>query len=164
MKHIILLLTFLCLGPLSRAQTFRYDLNVPLDASWTVTNSSVFPDGVGGGAVLVHVTAPEEFSRLAWFDAKGAMVALTDLTNRLSIIPVTVIRVTPKVLNATAGTGPLRMEKGKGIVWSASFRGPDPYYQWEVLATSAPVSDKRGFFTTQLSATNLVVRRFAFAF
>lgn len=196
---IFLLSLSLCFALASHAQTVKWQHSIPLASTWKVDRSNVFPDGAGGGALVLSITSlTNHVERVVWFSATGKVNAEheepTPLTmeyyNRASIRAaydnfisntsdfspqnvvfvamaedyfarnpavsnaLQIIRVTPKVLDVKISTGLLHVTS----------RGPVFSTNSEALATAfvSPQVDKRGFFTTEFSTTNLTVRRYNF--
>jgi hypothetical protein len=188
----------------AHAQKVKWELAIPLSTP-NATNSAVFSDGVGGGALLLGANGTGGVVQVVWFSSKGALkesidiptVSLGYTTNTAALkahydtyrmntsdysdqnlvfnaladaffdpIPsvrgsIDVLRVTPKVLDMreTMPDGRsvlLRFVPGQ-IVKDVPLEDSENVAS---VATSEP--DKRGFFTTKLSQTNLIVRRYSF--
>ncbi|HEY0552028.1 MAG TPA: hypothetical protein VGF13_20675 [Verrucomicrobiae bacterium] len=148
----------------------RWELNVPVPTSGNLTNSGVFADGAGGGAILVR---GDNVIRCVWFSAAGVVLATNDVIapflsgdNPQSYLNV--VRVTPKALDLEAvivalGTPSATLRRfSKGQLHETPLLIAETARAERVssLATIAP--DKRGFFTTQISGTNVIVRRYTF--
>ena len=157
----------------SHAQTLKWERSVPINPAERITISGVFGDGVGGGAFIFFVESTPSFHRCVWFNSTGAINFSTDLTtpgeNVNRLIP---LRVTSKILDLqevrTANTGESatvikRYTKGKSAPRTTLLRAAGGGEgQEDVVSTLLPTPDVRGFFTTQFSGSNIVVRRYGF--
>lgn len=179
---IILWLLMLTFTLTVSAQKLKWETPVqlppPLPSGWQIsTSTAVFPDGVGGGAIILRLLKPgADFFQCVWFDSRGKILA----TNAQPFIfnsgypenRLKVLRVTSRVLDLAAfdytdfgSTETVKLRrfvKGKAVV-ETPLRSRTPYILNEQLASELPpVVDRLGFFTTQWTVTNLVVRRYTF--
>ncbi len=158
------------------AQKLKWETAVPLPSGFQLrTNTAVFPDGVGGGAMLFKLLKPaEDFWQCVWFDARGGIIATNRLATMAAWEPtesrLEILRVSSRVLDLAAFTYAAddetvtlrRLARGKAVV-EKPLRARTPYVLNEQLASELPpVVDRLGFFTTQWTVTNLVVRRYTF--
>jgi hypothetical protein len=140
----------------SHGQSLVWESNVSISPTWNVGNSGVYPDGKGGGLIVLYINNVG-FHRAVWFDSHGSVLVTNDAEN---IHP---LRVTSKVIDLGIPTGTRRFRVGNPNPTETTLRLSDGTYEAEQSATqNLPSADKRGYFTTQLSQTNLVVRRYSF--
>jgi len=153
-----LLILSLTLGSLAcHAQRLLWESDIPISPTWNLSTSPVFPDGKGGGVILLTVNNLG-FTRAVWLNSTGGIL----LTNDAPILSV--LRVTPKTLDLHTTTETRKFQaKDPGASGGISLQPGDATYEAETLATIvAPTADKRGFFTRKVSGTNLVLRRYSF--
>ena len=154
------------------AQTERWQISIPI-ANSAVTNSGVFPDGIGGGAILLQASTPPAFMRLAWFNAAGTVLLTNDYlhNSKGTDTRVEILRVTPKILDLKIVSRPLlgetvylqRFSAKDGTITETQLASMDKEGSNErVASVVTPQPDKRGFFTVRLSTTNALVRRYTF--
>ncbi len=156
MKFLLVLsLTFCALA--CRAQHPVWEREIPISPTWNLSISPVFPDGKGGGVILLTINNVG-FTRAVWLNSTGGILITNDAET------LSVLRVTSKTLDLHTATETRRFQaKDLGGSSAVFLQAADATYEAEKLATLvSPTADKRGFFTTQLSSSNLLVRRYSF--
>ena len=172
MKPALASLCVLVFSLTCHAQTERWQISIPI-LNNGLTNSGVFPDGVGGGAILLQASTLPTFMRLAWFNAAGTVLLTNDYKDNAKgpDTRAEILHVTPKILDVKVLSRTTLGER----VFLQRFSAKDG------LMTETPLSvgsknvgdenvasfgtrhpDKRGFFTVQSSTTNVLVRRYTF--
>jgi len=167
MKTFLVCLHVLTFTLVCPAQSERWQLSIPLSAD--VIHSPVYPDGGGGGAILLGPFGGLTLSRVVWFNAAGAILADTNFQPAT----VAVLRVTSKALDVHVTETPQpfllpevtlhRFTSKPGAAKITPLLETVGNLSNERVATTVtPQADKRGFFTVQLNNTNVLVRRYTF--
>jgi hypothetical protein len=150
-------LALLCFAFASSAQTLVWKTPIPISSSWNVTNSPVYPDGRGGGVILLTVNN-FGFTRAIWFDAKVRILLTNDAPT------LSVLRVTSKTIDLHTATETRRFQVNDlGGTSGIFLQTAGATLEAERIATVvSPTGDKRGFFGTQLSLNYFFVTRYSF--
>lgn len=166
----VLMLTF-ALAMVAHSQVLKWEHSISISPTWGVTNSGMFPDGVGGGAILFSLVTPTgNVTRVVWLSAAGRLNASHDiqtggpgpLRSNIGVLRVTANVFDIQTTTSAPGVALLRFVRGKSEPTERLLE-PRGEIDFELPVTLAlPVADKRGFFTTQYSGTNVVIRRYRF--
>ena len=173
MKTFLASICVLAFSLACHGQTERWQISIPINRTG-VTNSGVFPDGVGGGAILLDVNVQPAFTRVAWFNAAGTVLLTNDYRHEAkgSDEYAEVLRVTPKILDlkvtnrALLGVESISLQRftAKDLIPTETplALGNKDTSVERLASVATPHPDKRGFFTVQLNTTNVLVRRYAY--